>query len=111
MGAEKNSNFAKFIVATLDSAKHKGFYKLPIPLLDPQEKDIEKMLSDSTLDLPTATVNVNDQAGTVVISNETIEYIEGKETGVFITLTSPTHFYLFSAAPNRASSRRRHPVP
>ena len=104
LGAEKNSNFAKFIVATLDSAEHKGFYKLPEPLLDPQEKEIEKMLRDSTLKLPTTIVNVNDQPNTVLISNETIEYLEGKEMGVFITLTSPNHFHLFTAAPNQAFS-------
>ncbi len=102
LGAEKNSNFAQFIVATLDSAESKGFYKLPAPLLDPQEKGIEKILRDSTLKLPITTVNVNDQTNTLVISNETLEYIEGKETGVFITLTSPRHFYIFSAAPNQA---------
>jgi len=102
LGAEKNSNFAKFIVATLDSAKQKGFYKLPDPLLDSQEKDLEKMLRDSTLKLPTTSVNLDNQPYTVVISNETIEYIEGKEVGIFITLTSPNHFYLFSADSNQA---------
>jgi hypothetical protein len=102
LGAEKNSNFAKFIVATLDSAEHKGFYKLPAPFLDPQEKAIERIVRDSTSKLPTTTININDQPTAVVVSNEMISYIEGKDEGVFITLTSPTHFHLFSAAPNRA---------
>ncbi|WP_428667724.1 hypothetical protein [Runella sp.] len=96
LGAEKNSAFAKFIVAALDSAEHKGFYKLPEPLIDPQEKDIEKMLRNSTLKLPTTSVKVDNQATTVVITNEIIEYTEGKSMGAFISLTSPTYFHLFS---------------
>jgi hypothetical protein len=102
LGAEKNSAFAKFIVTTLDSAEQKGFYKFPSPLLDPQEKDIEKMMRNRTLQLPTTTVSINNQANTVIISNETVEYNNGKEVGLFITLTSPRHFHLFSSAPNQA---------
>jgi hypothetical protein len=97
LGAEKNSDFAKFIVTTLDSARHKGFYQLPQPLLHPQEKALEALMRDSTRALEKIPVQIDNQSGTVVVSNETLGYEEGKNTGVFVVLASSDHFYLFSA--------------
>ncbi|MFN8343798.1 MAG: hypothetical protein U0X91_02270 [Spirosomataceae bacterium] len=97
LGAEKNSDFAKFIVTTLDSAQHKGFYQLPQPLLHPQEEALEALMRDTTRTLEKIPVQVDNQPGTVVVSNETLGYEEGKNTGVFVVLASSDHFYLFSA--------------
>lgn len=102
LGAEKNSTFAEFIVTTLKSANQKGFYQFPQPLLHSDENKIEKMARDTSLTLPTTEVNIENQEHTITIKNETIDYEEGKDTGVFITLTSPTHFHLFSATPPKA---------
>jgi len=104
LGAEKNSAFATFIVNTLRDTRQKGVYQLPSPLIDAQEKNLEKIMRDSTQQKKQIEVAIDMQANTVQLLNNTLSYTDSKEQGAFVTLTSPKYFYVFSAIPNGAAN-------
>jgi len=99
LGASKHSAFADFAVNSLQSAREKGFYKIPSPLIDVQEMELERTLRDTTIQYPIANIKVAYTPTVVEISNDDLTYLDGKNNGAFVVLYSPKYFYIFAGRP------------
>lgn len=105
LGAEKKSAFAEFVVKTFERSKSHGFYQFPQPLISSQESRLEALFRDSTQLKAGVNVKTEMLSYGLEVYNDSFEFVNSKEEGVFVTLTSPTHFYVFSAEPLLPRSR------
>ena len=99
LGAYKYSAFADFAVKTMQSARDKGFYQLPSPLIDTQEIQLERTLRNTAQVYPTTDLALKYTADVLELANERLTYTDGKNVGAFVVLYSPQYFYVFAGRP------------